>query len=153
MTHGDYSMEYTEGQELQRFRDMFAQSPSFSALLQGPEHRFVMVNPPYLQLIGPLDAPGLTVCEAMPEVESQGFIELLDSVFTSGMPFIGKDIKIVLRRTTDGNEDTRYVDFVCQPIRDASGEVASIFVQGSDITERRATEEALRVSEGRLREL
>ena len=154
MTHGDYSMEYTEGeQELQRFRDMFAQSPSFSALLQGPEHRFVMVNPAYLQLIGHRDVAGLTVREAMPEVEGQGFIELLDSVFTSGMPFIGKDIKIVLRRTTDGNEDTRYVDFVCQPIRDASGEVASIFVQGSDITERRATEEALRVSEGRLREL
>ena len=154
MTHGDYSMEYTEGeQELQRFRDMFAQSPSFSALLQGPEHRFVMVNPAYLQLIGHRDVAGLTVREAMPEVEGQGFIELLDSVFTSGMPFIGKDIKIVLRRATDGNEDTRYVDFVYQPIRDPAGEVASIFVQGSDITERRATEEALRVSEGRLREL
>jgi PAS domain S-box-containing protein len=154
MTDGDHSTEYTEGeQELQRFRDMFAQSPSFSALLQGSEHRFVMVNPAYLQLIGHRDVVGLTVREAIPEVESQGFIELLDSVFTGGKPFIGKDVKIVLRRTADGNADTRYLDFVYQPIRGASGEVTSIFVQGSDITERRDTEEALRVSEARLREL
>src|ERR1700723_3634786 len=89
--------------EHQRFRDMVAQSPSFSALLQGPEHRFVMVNPAFLQLIGHRDVAGLSVREAIPEVESQGFIELLDRVFTSGKPFIGKDIKIVLRRTAEGD--------------------------------------------------
>src|SRR5580698_2382931 len=154
MTDDDISTGYTKSeQELQRFRDMFAQSPSFSALLQGPEHRFEMVNPAYLQLIGRRDVIGLTVREAIPEVESQGFIELLDTVFATGKPFIGKDVKVVLRRTAAGNPDTRYMDFVYQPIRSASGEVTSIFVQGSDITERRATEEALRVSEGRLREL
>jgi PAS domain S-box-containing protein len=154
MSDSDHSMGFTEGvQELQRLRDMFAHSPSFSALLHGAEHRFVMVNPAYLQLVGHRDVIGLTVREAVPEVESQGFLELLDSVFTSGKPFIGEDVKIVLRRSADGSTDTRYLDFVYQPIRGESGEVTSIFVLGSDITERRATEEALRVSEGRLREL
>jgi PAS domain S-box-containing protein len=140
-------------QELQHLRDMFAQSQSFSALLQGPDHRFVMVNPAYLQLIGDRDVIGRTVREAVPEVESQGFLELLDGVFASGKTFVGKDIKIVLRRSTGGSPENRYVDFVYQPIRGPSGEVTSIFVQGSDVTERHAAEEALRVSEGRLREL
>jgi PAS domain S-box-containing protein len=154
MTNGDHSIEFREdGQELQHLRDMFAQSQSFCALLHGPEHRFVMVNPAFLQLIGDRDVIGLTVREAVPEVESQGFLEPLDSVFASGKPFVGKDVKIVFRRTTDGSGDTSYVDFVYQPIRGTLGEVTSIFVQGSDITERHATEEALRVSEGRLREL
>ena len=36
------------------------------------------------------------------------------------------------------------MDFVYQPIKDDSGNVTSIFVEGLDVTERRATEQALR---------
>jgi PAS domain S-box-containing protein len=36
------------------------------------------------------------------------------------------------------------LDFVYQPIKDESGHVTSIFVEGLDVTERRATEQALR---------
>jgi PAS domain S-box-containing protein len=127
-----------------RLREMFALSPSFSALLHGAKHRFLMVNPAYQQLIGHRDVVGLTVREAFPEVENQGFLELLDEVITTGKPFIGKDVKIVLQRTKDGPAETRYVDFVYQPIKDDSGKVTSIFVEGIDITERRGTEQALR---------
>jgi PAS domain S-box-containing protein len=147
-------MGFTEAdQELQRFREMFARSQSFSALLQGPEHRFVLVNPAYLQLVGHRDLIGLTVREAIPEIEGQGLLEPLDDVFASGNPFIGKDVKIDLRCKAEGNADTRYLDFVYHPIRGASGEVSTIFVEGFDITERHAMEKALRVSEVRLRQL
>ena len=154
MTRGDYSPGFLEGaEELRRFREMFAQSPSFSCLLAGPEHRFVLVNPAYQQLIGHRDVVGLTVREAVPEIESQGFLNLLDSVFATGMPYIGRNVKIVLQRSPGGDAETRFLDFVYQPIKDASGKVTSIFVEGSDITDRRATEDALRASEARLREL
>jgi PAS domain S-box-containing protein len=147
-------MGFTEAdKELQRFRDMFARSQSFCALLQGPEHRFVLVNPAYLQLVGHRDLIGLTVREAIPEIEGQGLLEPLDGVFASGNPFIGKDVKIDLRCKAEGNADTRYLDFVYHPIRGAYGEVSTIFVEGLDITERHAMEEALRVSEVRLRQL
>ena len=140
-------------EELLRLREMFAQSPSFSALLHGPEHRFVLTNPAYKQLIGHRDVVGLTVREAIPELEGQGFFGLLDEAFASGKPFIGKNVKVVLRRTPGGAPETRFLDFVYQPIRDASGKVTSIFVEGSDVTERNATEDALRASEASLREL
>jgi PAS domain S-box-containing protein len=131
-------------EELHRMRERFARSQSFSALLQGPEHRFVLANPSYHQLIGRRDIIGLPAREAVPELEGQGFFELLDKVFATGEPFVGKDVKIVLQRTSGGAEETRHVDFVYQPIKDESGKVTSIFVDGLDVTERRATEQALR---------
>ena len=140
-------------EELGRFREMFAQSPSFSCLLQGPEHRFVLVNPAYQQLIGHRDVVGKPLRAAVPEVASQGFLELLDRVFATGEPFIGKDVKVVLQRSPAADPETRFLDFVYQPICDESGRVTSIFVEGSDVTERYATEEALRRSEASLREL
>jgi PAS domain S-box-containing protein len=141
------------GEEFSRWRDMFDQSPSFSALLDGLEHRFVAVNQAYQQLIGPRDVVGLTVRAAVPEVESQGFIALLDEVFTTGRPYIGKSVEIVLQRTDAGVAETRFLDFIYQPIQDASGQVTSIFVEASDVTDRKHTEDALRASEAHLRQL
>jgi PAS domain S-box-containing protein len=132
---------------------MFVQSPSFSALLQGPEHRFVLTNPAYQQLIGHRDVIGLTVREAVPEVERQGFIDLLNNVFTTGKAFVGKDVEIVLQRSAGGPAETRYLDFVYQPIKDEAGKFTSIFVEGVDSTDRHTWEEALRNSEARLRQL
>jgi hypothetical protein len=82
-------------EELQRMREMFARSPSFSALLQGPEHRFVLTNPAYHQLIGHRNVIGLAVREAVPEVEGQGFFELLDSEFLdAGMDLLPKPFEL-----------------------------------------------------------
>jgi hypothetical protein len=67
---------FDRGEQVRRLREMFVQSPNFSALLQGPEHRFVLTNPAYQQLIGHRNVIGLTVREAVPEAERQGFINL-----------------------------------------------------------------------------
>jgi PAS domain S-box-containing protein len=152
-TGDDTSGRASSDEELLRLREMFAQSPSFSALLHGPDYRFVLTNPAYQQLVGHRTVIGLTVREAFPEVESQGFLALLDEVFSTGKPFIGKDVEIVFQPPQGGAAATRVLDFVYQPITDASGNVTSIFVEGSDVTERRASEDALRASEARLREL
>src|SRR5580698_8695897 len=141
------------GEQVARLRQMFVRSPSFSALLEGAEHRFVLTNPAYQQLIGHRDVIGLTVREAVPEVERQGFIDLLDSVFATGEAFVGKDVQIALQRSAAGPAETRYLDFVYQPIKDEAGDITSIFVAGVDITDRHSSEEALRASESRLRQL
>src|SRR3984957_9470443 len=153
MTDASKELSVAADVQVRRLQEMFFQSPSFSALLHGPEHRFVLTNPAYQQLIGHRNVIGLAAREAVPEVEQQGFIELLDSAFTTGEAFVGKDVKIVLQRSAGSPAETRYVDFVCQPIKDGAGNVTSIFVEGVDITDRHRTEEALRASETRLRQL
>ena len=153
MSHATNEPSADPDAQIRRLQEMFLQSPSFSALLQGPEHRFVLTNPAYQQLIGHRHVIGITAREAIPEIEQQGFIELLDSAFTTGEALIGKDVKIVLQRSAGSPAETRYVDFVCQPIKDGTGNVSSIFVEGVDITDRHRTEEALRASEARLGQL
>jgi PAS domain S-box-containing protein len=130
---------------------LFAQAPGFMAMLRGPEHVFEFVNPAYSQLIGHRDVVGLPVREALPEVDGQGFFELLDRVYTTGEPFIGTAQKIGLQRVPGGPVQRRFLDFVYQPVTGADGAVIGIFVQGSDVSDRVQSEALLREGEERLR--
>ena len=132
--------------ELRHLRQMFAQAPGFVALTHGASHRFDLVNQAYLQLVGHRDVVGKTVAEALPEVVGQGFLDLLDRVFTSGETYVGKAMRVQLQHTPGAPLEQRYLDFVYQPIRNASQEIIGIFVQGQDITaEHRVRAEADRV--------
>ena len=136
--------------EQERLTQMFAQAPGFTALLRGPDHVFELTNPAYVQLVGHRDVIGKPVREALPEVEGQGFFELLDRVYASGKAFVATGMSVDLQRTPDSPVEQRFVDFVYQPVTDG-GRVDGIFVQGADVTERRHAEERLRDSEARLR--
>jgi PAS domain S-box-containing protein len=127
-----------------RLRALFEQSPSFMALLAGPDHVFELANAAYGKLIGHRrDIIGKSVAEAVPEVVEQGFIELLDGVYQSGDPFIGRSLPILLQPSPDAPLEQAFLDFIYQPMRDAAGNVIGIFVQGHDITEQKTAEAEL----------
>ena len=123
--------------ERERMSQMFAQAPTFMAMLRGPEHRFELTNPGYDKLIGHRDVLGRTVAEALPDAVEQGFLDLLDDVFTSGEAFTAAGMLYAVQAEPGGPVDDRYVDFVYQPIRDATGAVVGIFVEGADVTDRK----------------
>ena len=137
--------------EAERLRQLFDHAPGFMAVLRGPEHVFELANAAYLQLIGHRDFIGLPVREALPEVEGQGFFELLDQVYRSGEAFTGRSTTIGLQRAPGAPVEERQVDFVFQPMREPDGSVGGIFVQGTDVTERHLAELAVRESEERFR--
>lgn len=139
--------------ERDRIRNMFEQAPSFMAMLRGPEHVYELTNRSYLQLIGHRDVVGKTVREALPELDGQGFYELLDRVFATGEPFIGSALQADLQRSPGSPLEPRFVDFIYQPVRDAKGTVTGIFVEGSDVTERVEAERSIRESEALFRRL
>jgi PAS domain S-box-containing protein len=137
----------------QRFVELFEQSPAFVAVLRGPEHRFELTNPGYLQLVGHREVIGKTVAEALPEAAAQGYLALLDQVYQSGKAFEGRKSKILLHPVKGGPASERYLDFVYQPIRDSEGQVSGIFVEGVDVTERVHGSLALRQEEDRSRQI
>jgi PAS domain S-box-containing protein len=130
--------------ERSRLSSIFLQAPAFIATVQGPDYVFELANPFYYQLVGHRDIIGKPVREALPEVASQGFIELLDQVYQSGQPFVGNEVPILLQRTENGPLEQRFVNFVYQPLFEADGSVSGIFAHGVDLTEHVRTTEALR---------
>ncbi len=126
-----------------RFELMFDQGPSFMALLDGPEHRFEIVNASYRRLIGGRDVVGRTVAEALPDAVAQGYLEILDRVFRTGKPYstIGARYEVQPVPGKPGQE--RFVDFIYLPLTDTAGAVTGIFVEGVDVTARTAAEVAL----------
>jgi two-component sensor histidine kinase len=121
--------------ERQGLMDLFMQAPGFVAVLSGPNHVFQIHNSAYAQLIGHRDISGKPVGEALPEVQGQGYFEFLNSVYATGEPYEGRASRVQLQRTPDAPLESRFLDFIYQPIRDAQGAVAGIFVQGHDVTE------------------
>src|SRR5688572_16569352 len=82
--------------EGERLRELFQQAPGFMAVLRGPEHIFEIINTSYLQLVGHRrDIVGKSVREALPEIEGQGYFELLDAVFATGDPFLGRNMPVL----------------------------------------------------------
>jgi PAS domain S-box-containing protein len=136
--------------EVERLRKLFDHAPGFMTVLRGPDHVFEMMNASYLQLVGHRDLVGKPVREALPEVEGQGFFELLDEVYRSGEAFTGRGMTIQIQRERGAPTEERRVDFVFAPLIGEDG-VNGIFVEGYDTTERHLAEEALRESEERFR--
>jgi PAS domain S-box-containing protein len=138
--------ERYRNEEIERFRALFEQAPGIMAVLLGPEHVFELTNQSYLQLVGHRQIVGKRARDALPEVDGQGFFELLDRVYQTGEPFVGHALPLRLQREAGGPLEERYLDFVYQPIRDANGAVAGIFVEGSDVTARKQIEDELRAA-------
>ncbi len=134
--------------EVGRLRDIVDHAPGAIALLHGPTHVIELANAAYVELTGGRDLIGRTVAEALPEVVDQGFVDLLDHVFASGETFRANDTPVLLER--QGATETRLLDFVYQPLKDANGLTTDIFVEANDVTERAMAEARLRQSEERL---
>ncbi|GGE21466.1 hypothetical protein GCM10011390_45990 [Aureimonas endophytica] len=139
--------------EREQLAAIFAQAPSFMALLRGPEHRFERVNPSYTKIVGGRDLIGRTVAQALPDAAAQGFVDILDEVYRTGVAYHATNVRYGVQVSPEGPVVPRHLDFVYQPIRDGEGTVTGIFVEGVDITERILAARRLRQTEDRYRAL
>lgn len=127
-----------EGGEQDRLLSLLRQTPALIAIFRGPTHIFEFVNPLYLQAVGrsqPEDLLGKPISQALPELEGQSLIDLLDQVYASGEPYFGNEWPVGLDRHGDGEIEESFFDFVWQPIKNAAGEVDSILAHAVDVTE------------------
>lgn len=126
--------------------------PSFSAVLKGPEHIIELANQSFYDLVqhGP-EILGRTYAEAFPELATQVFHGLLDTVFRTGEKFEATGMRAVVKRGPPGGESEIFVDFFYLPMREADGQVSGIFLHGVDRTAEVRAAQALSKSERDLR--
>jgi two-component sensor histidine kinase len=127
----DHLAEETRG-----LRELFMRTPSFMAVLTGPELVYALANHAYLQLIGHRQVVGKSLAEALPEVVEQGFPDLLRRVMRDKAPHIDRAASVLLQRTPGAPLEERFLDFIFQPIAGPDGESVGVFVEGSDVTDR-----------------
>ncbi len=138
--------------ERRRLQELMEQAPAAMGLMYGPEHRWTYVNDYYVRVTGrasPADFIGKTLEESLPETETAVFRKLLDDVYRTGNPYVGREMKATLIRA--GQTVEAYFDFVYQAIRNSAGEVRGILVHAVEVTDKVLARRAIAESEARLR--
>ncbi|WP_114771183.1 PAS domain-containing protein [Microvirga subterranea] len=100
--------------EKDRLRELFHQAPGFMVIYSGPDHVFELVNEAYYQLVGRREVVGRPLLEALPELAEQGYDTLLDEVYRTRQPFVGRSLPVYLLRDPSKEPEQRFVDF-CLP--------------------------------------
>ena len=103
--------------ERQYLRDVFMRAPAAVALLCGPDHVFEFANPLYVQIVGRSDVNellGKPVREALPVLEHQGYLELLDEVYRTGKPFLGQELRELMSSGTPATNE-HYFNLLLEP--------------------------------------
>ncbi len=138
--------------ERQQFFDLFSEAPSSMGVLSGPDHRFEMANPLYLQLIGKKDIIGKYVKDVLPEIAKQGFIDILDSVYRTGKTFSANEMLIKLDVNNTGKPVDKYLNFIYQPHLGSDGKPDGILFFAVDVSEQVLSRKKIEESEARLKE-
>lgn len=114
------------------FKEFFMQAPAPMCVMMGPDHVFTIANPLYTEFIG-RDPRGKPLREVFSNEEGGALFEILDEVYTSGRPHIGKELPF--KKTIGSKVEHFRLNVAYHPFRDSDGIVRGIFAFVQDVTE------------------
>jgi|GEM_PF-1748520 len=115
-------------------KSLLANAPFAIGVLNGRELTIELANTKILEVWGKTeDVIGKPLRKALPELETQPFLQILDEVFITGVPFYGKELSVFLLR--DNVLEEVFFNFVYQPLQDANGRTSNIMIVATEITE------------------
>ncbi len=129
--------------------NFFQQAPAMLAILKGPEHVFEFLNQAFQDLIGGRNPVNLPVRQAFPEAAGQAYYEILDSVYKTGNPFVGKEMPLEVRR--GNNVESIFINIICQALKNNAGETDGVLVFCYDVSEQVHARTRLQELESRSR--
>ncbi|MBD0376923.1 MAG: PAS domain S-box protein [Flavisolibacter sp.] len=134
--------------------NLFMQAPVIIGIVKGKDYIIEMANDAMLQIWGRTkEVIGKPLLEAIPELEGQGYIELLDKVRTTGEPYYAYESPGTLIR--NGKEEVLYFDFIYQPYYENPTDTIATGVinVAHDVTEKVLARKKIKESEEKYRTL
>ncbi|WP_345954942.1 PAS domain-containing protein [Mucilaginibacter sp. PAMB04168] len=133
-----------------RLRYMLADAPIAISLLTGKDLIIEAANNKVLEAWGKTsEVIGMPLSEALPELQGQDFLNILDNVYTTGEPYYGNEVKALLEHK--GVIEEVYTNFVYHPLKDEEGKTTSIVLVANIVTEQVLTRKKVEQTEEMLR--
>lgn len=135
----------------ERFRNMVTQAPVAIGVLNGRNMTIETANTSMLEIWDKnVSIVGLPLIEAIPELQGQVFLDLLEGVYTTGVPYYGFETPAQLRRK--GQLEEGYFNFVYAPIREDDA-ITGVMMIATEVSVQVEAKKALQESERRFRSL
>ncbi|MDJ1502112.1 ATP-binding protein [Xanthocytophaga agilis] len=136
----------------QQFYQLFLQAPALINVLKGPEHRYEFFHPKNKEIFGNKDFTGMTIRQALPELQGQGIFEMLDEVYQNGKSIILNERHVDFL-DENGKLVEKYLNIIYQPWYDIKGQIQGILNFALDVTETVQSRKKIEISENRFRSL
>lgn len=114
---------------------LFEQAPALVAILQGRDGVVKLCNNAFQELWGKRQVLGKPMRQAWPELDGQRYFEIIEQVYDTGQPLIGKEYPARIDRNNDGVLEQAYFNFVYLPYKDGGGQTTGVMIYGVEITE------------------
>ncbi len=125
-------------------------APVPAALYLGEEMWIELANAEVLKIWGrDKSVIGQRLEDALPELRTQPFIQLLKEVYRTGKPFEGKDVPAWIE--TDGRIEMTYFDLIYKAVHDHTGAICGVLAMGYNVTQQVLARKQLEESELRFR--
>jgi PAS domain S-box-containing protein len=120
--------------ERMQLRQIFEQAPAAITIMQGQEHTINFMNLQARRLVGRRAVIGRAIRDAFPELQGQGYFELLDNVYQTGLPFSGERMPARWDKYGTGEMVEAHFNIVYQPLRDHTGTIWGIMSHAVEIS-------------------
>lgn len=132
------------------FFNLFMQAPAHIHVMKGPDHLVEFFHPLGKQFLGGRDITGKKIREAVPELEGQGYFEMLDQVYNEGKEFYLPESKAFFKNDK-GVVEEHYFNITYLPLRDFEGKIEGVLQFTIDVTQQARANQQIRDSEERFR--
>nr|WP_067055156.1 ATP-binding protein [Mucilaginibacter sp. L294] len=122
------------GHAEEQLRGLLTEAPVAMAIYRGPNHIIELANQRMLVYWGRTREVTVKrpLFEAIPELDDQGFRQIMDQVYQTGERFVSVETPVLLHRF--GNEELAYVNLTIEALKDEHKNINGMIAVAADVT-------------------